>query len=105
MKSRFLAQKRHMALLSSSQPTHKKTEEKQKPPSAKVSYFSIVSSIGYTLGTASIPFLQNKAHWQYTYAGQHLCTRSAHFGYLIFLLFKTYKDYIQGTLQINILKI
>lgn len=52
--------------VASSQSTHKKTKEKQKPPSAKPSYLSTVSSIGYTLGTALIPFLQNKAHWQYT---------------------------------------
>lgn len=36
-----------------------------KPPSAKPSYFSTVGPMGYTWGPASIPFLQNKAHWQY----------------------------------------
>lgn len=55
------------AAIASSQSTHKNTKEKQKPPSDKPSYFSTVSSIGYTLGTASIPFLQNKAHWQCTH--------------------------------------
>lgn len=42
---------------------HRRTKEMRKLPSAKPSYFSTVGPTGYTWGPASIPFLQNKAHW------------------------------------------
>lgn len=35
----------------------------------------------------------------------HLCARLSHFCYQMFFSFLTHKNYIQGTLQINMLKI
>ena len=79
-----LVQKYRTALWPASWSTHGKAQEKQKPPCA--SSFSRVGSVGCTLGSASIPCLQNKGPWLHTHTVHHLCTWSPHFGYLISVL-------------------